>query len=78
MFWLIVRGRTHAFGLVDVLIISVVRFVIRFVELIILFDFYFIPTKIVIVEYNSALVVGILNFLLCFFHTLGINADYLV
>ena len=74
MFWLLARGRTHAFGLVDVLVrITIVR-----AELLVWFNLDNVSCVIFCIKNNVAIIIGILYFLNCLILTFSINADNFV
>lgn len=74
MFWLLARGRTHAFGLVDVL----VRIIIVRAELLVWFNLDNVSCVIFCIKNNVAIIIGILYFLNCLILTFSINADNFV
>lgn len=64
--------------LVDMLISLAVIFLVIDIEFLVRFNLYHFSCKIVRIENNIAVIVGILHRIYCFFLTLSINADYLV
>ena len=74
MFWLLARGRTHAFGLVDVL----VRIIIVRAELLVWFNLDNVSCVIFCIKNNVAIIIGILDLLYCLIFTFSVNANNFV